>query len=137
MYRLAYVSTAHENITSIDLQDILEAAIRNNSEQDVTGTLLFNGANFLQILEGPEEKVEKTYERICSDNRHRHVVTIYREGGTRRSFSESPMSLNTVKSKIGALPDGVALSSDLDLFLPAGLPPYLRTILTSFNTMQA
>ncbi|WP_084395686.1 BLUF domain-containing protein [Henriciella aquimarina] len=137
MYRLAYVSAAAEELTATDLQDILEAAIRNNAASAITGTLMFNGVSFLQILEGPEEKVEALFDRICDDSRHRHIVTIMRESGTRRSFDESPMTLNTVECPVAPLPDGITLSSDLSLFLPAGLPDYYRNILVSFNTMRA
>ena len=59
MYRLAYVSTCRTRLSAEDMQDVLESAIRNNQEAGVSGTLLFNGMNFLQILEGPEAEVEK------------------------------------------------------------------------------
>ncbi|WP_300395688.1 BLUF domain-containing protein [Henriciella sp.] len=137
MYRLAYVSTADDDLSAYDLQDILEAAIRNNGKVGVSGTVLFNGLNFLQILEGPEAAVENIYARICMDERHAHVVTIFRESGVRRCFDDSPMTLNTVKCEVGDLPDGLALSSNIDLFIPAGLPSYLRGMISSFNTMRA
>ena len=94
-------------------------------------------SSFLQILEGPEDKVETIYERICQDRRHRHIVTILRESGVQRCFDNSPMILNTVKSNIGILPDGLTLSSDIDLFIPSSLPSHLRGMLYSFNTMRA
>ncbi|RIJ32934.1 BLUF domain-containing protein [Henriciella mobilis] len=136
MYRLAYVSTSHTHLSAEDMQDVLESAIRNNKKAGVSGTLLFNGMNFLQILEGPEEEVERIYTRICEDSRHNHVVTIFRESGARRCFEKSPMTLNTVSSKVGALPDGLTLSSDIDLFIPASLPSHLRGMIYSFNTMR-
>lgn len=136
MYRLAYVSTSRTRLSAEDMQDILEAAIRNNKEAGVGGTLLFNGISFLQILEGPEDEVTRIYARICADSRHNHVVTIFRESGARRCFDGSPMTLNTMKSDIGTLPDGLTLSSDIDLFVPATLPDYLRSMIKSFNTVR-
>ena len=136
MYRLAYVSTCRTRLSAEDMQDVLESAIRNNQEAGVSGTLLFNGMNFLQILEGPEAEVEKIYARICEDGRHNHVVTIFRESGARRCFEKSPMTLNTVTSTVGSLPDGLTLSSDIDLFIPASLPSHLRGMIHSFNTMR-
>ena len=137
MYRLAYVSTADRAMTAIDVQDILESAIRRNGESGVAGTLLFNGVSFLQVLEGPEAAVEETYSRICGDDRHNHVVTIFRESGVKRCFDGSPMTLNTVASHTGSLPDGLTHSSAIDLFIPNALPDYFRAILHSFNTMRA
>ena len=137
MYRLAYVSTADRAMTAIDVQDILEAAIRRNGESGVAGTLLFNGVNFLQILEGPEAAVEETYTRICDDKRHNHVVTIIRETGVKRCFEGSAMTLNTVASHTGELPDGLTHSSSIELFIPSSLPGHFRAMLSSFNTMRA
>ncbi len=137
MYRLAYVSTAHKAVRSSDLQDILEIAILNNGKDNITGTLLYNGVNFLQVLEGVKEDVMNAYERICADPRHHHIVTIFEESGTRRSFENAPMSLQTVPSKVGKLPNGIAMSNDIELFLPNSVPDYLRSMLTSFNTQKA
>ncbi|MEQ9314505.1 MAG: BLUF domain-containing protein [Henriciella sp.] len=137
MYRLAYVSTAHANVESSDLQDILEAAIRNNSAANVTGVLLYNGVNFLQILEGAEKAVKSIYDRICTDARHNHIVTVLAESTTRRVFDDTPMSLQAVASDIGRLPTGVEQSSDIDLYLPSSLPTHLRQMLKSFNTRKA
>ena len=136
MYRLAYVSTAHSAVSSPDLQDILESAIRNNGESDVTGTLLFNGPNFLQILGGPEAAVSEVYDRICVDARHSHVVTILREKSTRRIFENTPMSLLALESEAGTLPNGLTASEELDLYLPSSLPTHLRQMLKSFNTRK-
>ena len=137
MHRLAYVSTADESLSAMDLQDILEAALRNNGKAEVKGTVLFNGVNFLQILEGPKEGVEHIYSRICSDDRHHHIMTIFRENASRRVFDDSPMTLNTVNCPVGTLPDGMTLSSDINLFLPADLPNYLHNMIESFNTTRA
>lgn len=137
MYRLTYVSTAHNRVSSSDLQDILEAAIRNNAAAKVTGILLYNGENFMQVLEGPEKSVLEIFERICTDARHGHVVTILEESSTRRVFENLPMSMQAVGSDVGELPDGMTQSKDIDLYLPSGLPAYLRQMLKAFNTKKA
>lgn len=137
MYRLAYVSTAHPAVTSSDLQDILEAAIRNNSAANVTGTLLFNGMNFLQVLEGEQDAVQKIYDRICVDARHNHIVTIFEEKNASRTFAESSMSLQAVKSEVGKLPKGMTVADNFELYVPASLPRHVRQMLRAFNTRKA
>ncbi|MGB3626084.1 MAG: BLUF domain-containing protein [Henriciella sp.] len=136
MYRLAYVSTAHKQVSSSELQYILEAAIRNNTAANVTGILLYNGASFLQVLEGPEKSVSEIYARICADERHSHIVTILKESSSRRLFEDAPMSLQAVPSDVGKLPKGVTRADNIDLYLPSALPGYLRQILKSFNTCK-
>lgn len=51
-------------------REIAEASAAHNRLADLTGSLLFVDGSFIQILEGPPEEVEKTFERICCDFRH-------------------------------------------------------------------
>ncbi|QYJ01022.1 BLUF domain-containing protein [Thalassovita mediterranea] len=134
MYKLAYVSVATRTLTSVDLQSILEAAITRNRDCNITGILLFNGTNFMQVLEGPQEEVEKIFEDICKDERHRNVVVIYRDRTSVREFEEAPMLLQIVPASHGVAPDGMTITKDIALFLPSSLARHFRTILESFDT---
>ena len=44
-------------------------ARRHNTKNDVTGALVCRQDVFIQLLEGPPEKVEETYARISKDDR--------------------------------------------------------------------
>ena len=57
MKRLIYISTAIDTIQESDIDDIVATAQRVNEVQSLTGVLLFNGLNFLQLLEGPQSNV--------------------------------------------------------------------------------
>ena len=134
MFKLAYVSVATRTLSSVDLQNILETAITKNRAANITGILLFNGTNFMQVLEGPQEEVDKVFEAICSDDRHRNVVVIYRERTPTRDFEEAPMLLQIVPASFGVAPDGMTITEDIALFLPSTLARHFRTILESFDT---
>ncbi|WP_018146618.1 BLUF domain-containing protein [Henriciella marina] len=136
MFKLAYVSVATKTLSSVDLQNILESAITNNRESDVTGILLFNGTNFMQVIEGPQKAVEKVFDQICKDDRHRNVVVIYRERTAVREFDEAPMLLQIVPASHGDAPDGMTITKDIALFLPSSLAKHFRTILESFDTRR-
>lgn len=136
MFKLAYVSVATRTLSSVDLQNILESAITNNREADITGILLFNGTNFMQVLEGPQKEIEKTFDQICKDDRHRNVVVIYRERTPARQFDEAPMLLQIVPATHGVAPDGMTITKDIALFLPSSLSQHFRTILESFDTKR-
>ena len=58
MRSIIYVSVADPLITPDDIADILGTARRNNARDALTGALIFNGHNFMQLLEGPGDKVE-------------------------------------------------------------------------------
>ena len=55
---------------------ILSAARRHNQVDDVTGLLLFDGAHFLQLLEGDRTVISRLYNRIAVDPRHTDVVIL-------------------------------------------------------------
>jgi hypothetical protein len=52
-----------------------DAAARNALAQ-LTGSLLYVGDTFVQVIEGPAKPVERTFERICCDFRHEEVKLI-------------------------------------------------------------
>jgi hypothetical protein len=80
LYRLAYFSR-NSLLGSLDqvgaeVQQILEVSRRNNQRVGVTGALLFNCSCFAQVLEGPLNAVEETFERIQRDTRHADVTVL-------------------------------------------------------------
>lgn len=71
MRQLVYISTARAPV--IDdalLEAILSASRRNNDAAGISGLLLAGGRRFLQALEGPDDAVAETYDRIKADPRH-------------------------------------------------------------------
>jgi hypothetical protein len=56
------------------LSQILMTARRNNANAHVTGCLICRGDLYLQLLEGPEEGVNRLYEAIFEDDRHLEVT---------------------------------------------------------------
>ena len=67
-----YISTA-PSLTREDVNEILASSARNNPESGVTGFLLYNGRNFLQLLEGEEAALDDLMSRIHKDERHTGV----------------------------------------------------------------
>jgi len=74
IYRLVYYShnrmVGSPDANAEAIQSILAASRRNNPKVNVTGALMFNAGCFAQVLEGPREGVEYTFERIQQDERH-------------------------------------------------------------------
>lgn len=70
MLRLLYFSTASADLRDAEVDDIVRHAARANSALGITGALAFNGRNFCQLLEGPEEEVRALVEIIGKDERH-------------------------------------------------------------------
>lgn len=91
MIQLIYVSSAKRKMKQGDLLDLLQVSRSNNKRLDVTGVLVYRNGAFLQVLEGQEQAVERLYERICADERHKDVTTLMKEPADRRDFPDWAM----------------------------------------------
>ncbi len=70
MHKIIYASQATRAISDDDLEVILGASRRNNTDGALTGLLLYCAESFLQIMEGDLEPLNATYARIERDDRH-------------------------------------------------------------------
>lgn len=72
MIRLLYLSNdcKHQNESGNHLREILEESQKNNLAQGITGILIHGGGMYLQVIEGPQEKVLRQYVKILDDKRH-------------------------------------------------------------------
>jgi hypothetical protein len=70
---LIYTSEARLNIRPSEVADIIAASQINNPLDGITGLLIFNGAIFLQIIEGSESAVDDLSKRLSGDPRHRNM----------------------------------------------------------------
>ncbi|WP_044175783.1 diguanylate phosphodiesterase [Phytobacter massiliensis] len=68
------------------LAELVKEANIRNAELQVTGVLLFNGDQFLQVLEGPAEGVNAIFNRISRDSRHSDIVELLRDFAPERRF---------------------------------------------------
>jgi len=83
-----YVSVADPLIRDEDIADILISARRNNARDDLTGALIYNGANFMQLLEGEPKAVDACLDVIRADPRHSGMTEIRRRTLEMRDFGE-------------------------------------------------
>ena len=97
LYRLIYCSrnvidrTAPSATIQEQIETILHASRRSNKLDDITGALLFTASGFAQVLEGPRDVVERTFERISGDPRHADITVLSFTPTERRSFPDWSM----------------------------------------------
>ena len=92
MYELIYCSLANQNLTSVDINDILNTARDFNLKNDITGCLLYHNHEFIQILEGDKKIVDDLYANIVKDKRHSNVTLIAKGNKDERSFNSWSMA---------------------------------------------
>ncbi|WP_323113918.1 diguanylate phosphodiesterase [Klebsiella variicola] len=90
---IIYRSHAHRSISRTSIMEMMELANVHNINSDVTGILVFNGVHFLQLLEGPQARVNEIYSRICCDARHFNIVELLNDVAPFRRFGNAGMEL--------------------------------------------
>ncbi|HYO82621.1 MAG TPA: BLUF domain-containing protein [Bryobacteraceae bacterium] len=96
MLSLVYVSSARQEFSHADLFELLKRSRENNTRLGVTGMLLYNDGNFIQVLEGPEEAVRSLYSTIGADARHGGVICLLERSIERREFGDWSMAFRNL-----------------------------------------
>lgn len=86
----AILGPCHEVERRID--ELVRASHAANAAVGLSGALLLSSGVFVQVLEGPMDAVEATFERICCDLRHRRVQLLEVAIVEERVFDKWPMA---------------------------------------------
>lgn len=84
---LTYKSMATTNPTPSDLKAMVNKARARNRELGITGMLLFEDGCFLQTLEGPPDQLDRVWNSIRRDPRHRDIQVLSEHVISNRLFS--------------------------------------------------
>jgi len=128
MHRLVYFSNANLDLNLSAIEGMVETSAERNRLRHISGALLYNGLNFLQILEGPRQALTPLYLQIRTDSRHSGVVKLVHERISMRSFPDWGMKLvcgapeYTAVTREAAPRDG-GLSAMVDGFFRFGQAP--------------
>ncbi len=98
MYYIIYLSSGTEWFGEADLQRILAVSNINNRRNNITGLLLYGEGNFIQLLEGEQDVVQQTFERISGDQRHKGITHIASGALNERNFPDWAMGFKSIDS---------------------------------------
>ena len=124
-----YISTA-PGISADEVKAIQELSARNNAEKAITGILLYNGRNFLQLLEGETAKVDALVAKIEADPRHDGFSILHQAQLDERICPQWGMKWVKIAESVGIRRDL------LDKDLPEGLEPHVRTMILNFAMLN-
>ncbi|NQX95351.1 MAG: BLUF domain-containing protein [Erythrobacter sp.] len=124
-----YISTA-PSLTRADVDSILASSQRNNEARGVTGLLLYNGRNFLQLLEGEESELVSLMVKISHDPRHTGISMIDRKLAEERACPNWAMRRVMIAESVEKRREL------LEAELPEGLDPQTRKIVTNFVVLN-
>lgn len=134
MYRIIYLSSGIKIFSDEEINEILKTSRTNNLENNITGLLLYSDGNFIQILEGKKEDIEKTYGKISMDARHKNIILVSKGKIKERSFSDWEMGYsiidpNFLKTHPEINPFQLKHSANLDVVTST----FITTFLNSFR----
>jgi len=76
MKRVTYISNFSKPLSSGEVEHIGEISSRNNAKHELTGILFCFNNIFYQIIEGDDEKLDKVFQIIKKDERHKNLFTL-------------------------------------------------------------
>jgi hypothetical protein len=87
LVRLIYCSRAVPAMDPEELLAVIKTSRANNPALGITGVLCFYDGFFVQVLEGGRAAVNRLYNRIAADARHREVTLLGYEDVRERRFA--------------------------------------------------
>jgi len=118
MKRLIYGSQATADFGPDQLIDLLAKARVSNERNGLSGMLLYCSQSFLQVLEGDEDALAETYQRIRADHRHTNLRLLLDADVSQRLFPDWSMGFDHM--------DDDELAEELPGYTPATLYPLMN-----------
>lgn len=91
LQQVLYISSISPSAL-IDVPKILAVSQTNNTRDELSGLLFFNGKRFLQVIEGPQPAMDTVLDRIRADKRHRAIVVLSARMVSAREFGRWAMA---------------------------------------------
>lgn len=92
LHTLAYVSQATKTMDEQALRDLLDQARTHNLRHCVTGVLIYCDGSFFQVVEGEQQALDRLYDNLLGDTRHRDLRRLYYRALAQRDFAEWSMA---------------------------------------------
>jgi methanogenic corrinoid protein MtbC1 len=129
---LIYRSRARPDFDAPGLSDLLHVAVARNSNEALTGTLVYDQGCFMQWLEGPRASLDRVVTSIRRDPRHTEFEVLRERPVKERAFSDWQMRLAVRRDQPLLWPHGTLEARDapLDALLtyPDAAPSLLRVL---------
>jgi len=129
LYRYLYISTSPD-LSRDEVDHILGSSQRNNAKADITGMLVYNGRNFLQLLEGQSAELDALMRRIGNDQRHTGISMLHRAEIDERSCPNWAMRRIAIGKNANSRRESVMQD------LPGTLDDQTRDLILNFATLN-
>jgi hypothetical protein len=103
METLLYVSSSRIDpaVAEETVAAIVAASIPRNTARGLTGSIIFTGTHFAQILEGAPEMIDRLLPSLEADDRHGDIIIVARSPLPARRFAQWSMAYSGPSQFIG------------------------------------
>ena len=135
IYYIVYISTATKPMSEAELDEFLVDIRKRNKKLGVTGMLLYNRGNFIQVIEGKEEKIKQLFNDISRDERHNTLVKILEGHTEERLFPDWSMGYRKISNRQSSRIRGFSnfMNDELSMEQLIGSAGEIMEILNSFK----
>lgn len=96
---ICYISDSSRDVSADLLTELYSKAKSNNSKNNITGVLVYKNHNFLQVLEGSQDIVDQTFDRIKNDSRHSNIFKVINTNIEGRIFEDYNFGFTVIDDK--------------------------------------
>lgn len=93
---IIYVSSARELLSEKQLNELLSLCRIANKKHNITGLLLYEDGNYMQVIEGEAADIDQLYFNIQHDQKHTGIITLLNEPIQQREFSNWSMAFKNL-----------------------------------------
>ncbi|QNJ96918.1 BLUF domain-containing protein [Constantimarinum furrinae] len=98
-HTICYISKAIDELDESGVKNIFDTTVRNNVRDNISGILLFQEGNFLQVLEGEKNKLKSLFSTIMEDSRHYRILPVINHYNDCRIFESYTSTFSVVRDK--------------------------------------
>ena len=120
LVRLMYASRPAPALDAEELAAILRGSRENNPQHGITGVLCVGDGVFVQVLEGSRSAVNRLYQLIAADARHKQLELLSYEEIRERRYAAWAMGQMDIAALNPALLLKYSLTAHLDPFSVSG-----------------
>ena len=96
---VSYMSAQSRVMSRESIEDFLFQVREKNKQLMITGVLLVIQGKFVQYIEGPAQEIDKVYESISKDKRHKDLILLDSGDLSERQFKDWSMAYKEVQDK--------------------------------------
>lgn len=98
---ICYISDSNGYDSLSELNKLYLKAKANNFRRNITGIIIYKNKNFLQVLEGEQTVVDKTYDKIKYDPRHKNIFKVINTSIEQRIFEDYNFGFTIIDNRTG------------------------------------